>query len=63
MSAMVIDGASEPEGSDNELETSEQAPLNAAGRQQKQNAKFKALLVSPLLPWTDFAFLMERDPI
>ncbi|PGH36988.1 endoribonuclease Dicer [[Emmonsia] crescens] len=44
MSAMVIDGASEPEGSDNELETSEQAPLNAAGRQQKQNAKFKALL-------------------
>ncbi|OJD12301.1 hypothetical protein AJ78_07077 [Emergomyces pasteurianus Ep9510] len=38
------DEVSEPEGSDNELELSEQAPPNAAERRQKQNAKFKALL-------------------
>ncbi|OJD20980.1 hypothetical protein ACJ73_07682 [Blastomyces percursus] len=53
MSAMDIDktsgrhdDASEPEVSDNELENSDQDPLNAEHRRQKQNAKFKALLSS-----------------
>ncbi|EQL36855.1 dicer-like protein 1 [Blastomyces dermatitidis ATCC 26199] len=53
MSAMDIDqtagrhdDASGPEGSNNELENSDQAPLNAEHRRQKQNAKFKALLSS-----------------
>ncbi|EDN06056.1 predicted protein [Histoplasma mississippiense (nom. inval.)] len=42
--SMLPDETSEPEESDNELENSDQGPINVEDLRQKQNAKFKALL-------------------
>lgn len=44
--SMLPDETSEPEESDNELENSDQGPINVEDLRQKQNAKFKALSVS-----------------